>query len=360
MSFVPPKNAIAMAPAYGLPPPSPTEAERTAWAEPLLRATALMAALAALMGMLVVPGLQGNAREATVIWGERISAVLAYVTTAGLVTLLSFAGYELMYRTRLGTGTRLAAIGFSGLGVALVAPALFQPLHALAQVALSMATSLFAVMAAVVSLRTPHTRAPGGVLALFGVSSFCRAAAWLIAAIATSRASLGGYDVARGFQSAAVVFEGLGQAVAVAYFATRGRVQGRILGNLAIALGLVVTYIAARRPQGAGVLGSVLHSALAQGASVPEPVGLGPIAVFLFPTALFLAIVAAVQRGQVAAIAAGLTFVLASNARFDVPLPALLATTGGLWLLIAVADERALWTDLIGARRQRVADEKER
>ncbi len=349
----PPAAPAPTAPAAPTAPTAPDPA-RAALVDPLLQAVGVVTVISALFGLLVLPGLLGNVGERAVVWGERLTSTFSYAALGGLLGLIGLGGYELIRRTDLG-GVRFAALGSSVLVVGLAAPAATHPLIAIPQVMLAVAAGLFALITATRAARSIHTRAPAGVLALLGLSGLLRTFAWAVAAVSLTNPAR--FSFARGLGTAAVVCLGLAHLVAVAYFATRGRLQGRVFGNGALVLGFVVTYIAARKPAGLGAAGAVLHSALSVGAASPEPFGLAPVAYYLFPTGLALALVAVAQRRQVPAVAVGLGLVLASQSRFDVPLAALSVVAGGMWLALAATDGRALWTDLITTRRQRLVDE---
>jgi hypothetical protein len=322
-----------------------------------LRGTSWATLLAAIAGVLVLPGLLGNVGEKVVTWGERLASTLSYVSFAGLMVLVAVGGYELIRRTDLGS-TRYVALSLLVLVVGLGAPAVTSPLLSIPQVLLAMAASAFALVSSVRALRAPHTRAPAGVTALLGLSGIFRVVAWATAA--ASLESPRGFAFARGFGTAAVVLVGLAQLVTVAYFATRGKMQGRVMGNVALVLGFVVTYIATRKPGFAGALGPVLANAVLAQEPSPEPFALTPIAHFLFPTSIFLGLVAASQRKQVPQIAVALSLALVSAGRLDVPLSALAAVAGALWLSLASSDERAMWSDLLASRKLRLEEENAR
>jgi hypothetical protein len=351
----PPTPSRPTAPAYGAPPPpgsaapavpgSPTRVEAM---EPLLRATVTVAVVSAVLGLLVLPGLLGNVGERAVVWGERVTSTFTYVAFAGLLLLIGLGGYELIRRVDLGA-SRYAALALSVVCVGLASPAVVCPLMALAQVVLALAAAAFTLFTTARALRSVHTRAVAVVLGFVGLAGLFRALAWTVAAF--SLASPGGYTFARVLSTLAVVLWGLAQLVAVAYFATRGKLLGRVLGNAALIAGFVATFLATRRPPSLAPVGAVLHVAFSVGASSPEPLGLVPIAYYLFPTGLALACMALLQRQTVGAVVGPLALALASQGRFDVPLAALSVTAGGMWLVLAAGDERALWSELIAARR---------
>jgi len=316
--------------------------------EPLLRVTVAIAVVSAVLGLLVLPGLLGNVGEQAVVWGERVTSTFTYVAFVGLLTLIGLGGYELIRRVDLGA-SRYAALALAVVCVGLASPAAARPLLALAQVVLALAAGGFTLFTAARPLRSVHTRAVAVVLGFVGLAGLFRALAWTVAAF--SLASPSGYTLARGLSTLAVVLWGLAQLVAVAYFATRGKLRGRVLGNAALIAGFFATFLATRRPPSLAPVGAVFHVAFSVGASSPEPLGIAPIAYYLFPTGLALACVALLQRQTVGAVVGPLALALASQGRFDVPLAALSVVAGGMWLVLAAGDERALWSELISARR---------
>lgn len=291
------------------------------------------------------------------MWGERAAAVSSYLAFFGLLSLTSYGGYDLILRAEIGAA-RFVLLGLSVVIVGLAAPAVATRLLAVPQAALGVVVAVFAVIAAIVAVRAPHTRAPAGVLGLVGLAAFFRAVSWVVAQLSLDNPL--GFAFGRAFATVAVVVAGASQLVAIAYFATRGRSQGRFLGNAALALGFVVTYVGAKKPAFAGAVGHVLSGALAHAVPSPEPFGLTPVATFLFPTALFLGLVACAQRGQVALVACGLGLALATQGRFDVPLASLFALVAGLLLVRASQDPRSLWSDLMasGTRREKGPSER--
>lgn len=320
-----------------------------------VRVVTAVALLAAFLGTLVLPGLLGNVGDKAVMWGERAAAVSSYLAFFGLLSLTSYGGYDLILRAEIGAA-RFVLLGLSVIIVGLAAPAVATRLLAVPQAALGLIVAVFAVIAAVVAVRAPHTRAPAGVLALVGLSAFFRAVSWIVAQLSLDNPL--GFAFGRAFATVGVVVAGGSQLVAIAYFATRGRSQGRLLGNAALALGFFVTYVGAKKPAFAGALGHVLSGALAHAVPSPEPFGLTPVATFLFPTALFFGLVACAQRGQVALVACGLGLALATQGRFDVPLASLFALVSGLLLVRASQDRRSLWSDLMasGPRREKAPE----
>jgi hypothetical protein len=331
---------------------SPTTSSPLTWASWLLRVTAIVGAIAAGVGVLVAPGLRGNATEAAVVFGDRAANTLAYFFCGLLVALLCAGAYELSRAKGVPIAARVIAVGAAGLVVALSAPALVHRLHTPLALALALASSAVALASGVSSLRAPHTRAVGAVLVLLAFAALLRLLGWEIAAAAGERASLPLYNTSRVLATAGFVLEGLAQLVAAAWLGTRGGWTGRLLANGAIVGSFVFTWAAARGSiSGAPLWQTVLHSALADAAGAPPPYGLAAIATFLASSAILLALVSALQGGQVIAIVAALSLALVSRGALDVPLRALAAAVAGHWLLLSRADPRSMWTAMNRRRR---------
>jgi hypothetical protein len=321
---------------------------RASW---LLRSATLVAVLASVLGVLVAPGIPGNATGRIVDLFQQSSDIFAY-TTAGLLMALVFMGsYELARAPRISLAPRVLAVGASGLVVALAAPSMRDTLHPVAAIFLAIASTIVALTTAWQGLRTAHTRAVAVIVVAMAVASVFRLGAWELAGAAGERGSTRLYDVAAGIATAGVVLEGLGQLAAAAWLGTRGGVAGRVLSNLAIAGAFIVTWGAARGVHpGAATWQAVLHTALADAAGTPPPLGLSAVATFLACCAIFLAAVAITMRGQMVAVVAALALTLLSRGSFDVPIHALAIVAAGHWLLLATTDDRSMWKSLIAAR----------
>lgn len=343
---------------------TPAPAERGApaplvWSKWLLRITAVSGALAAFFGNIVAPGMRGNASETMVVNSERISNSLAYFFCGTLLVLLCGGAYELSRAKGLPIVSRVVAVACAGLVIALSAPALIHRLHPPLALALALSASAIALASGVTGLRAPHTRAPGAVLAVLAFAALVRLLSWEVATAAGERASVQLYNASRALSTAGFVLEGLAQIIGAAWLGARGRWAGRILSNLAVAGAFVLTWGAARGMYpGAALWQSVLHSALADAPGVPAPYAISAVATFLVCSAILLALVAAVQPGQVVAVVAALSFALVSRGAFDAPLRALAISVAGHWLLLARADPRAMWQSLQRDRDQRIAEER--
>ena len=306
----------------------------------------------------IAPGLPGNATGRVVEIAQHLSDTFAYVMAGLLMTLICTGAFEIARAGRIGLVSRVVAVGASGLAVALSAPALHERLHPFAGILLAVAAALAAMAGAWHAMKKPHTRAVGAVLVAFALAGLLRLGAWELAGAAGERGSQKMYDVSCGIASAAVVIEGLGQLAAAAWLGTRDRMLGRVASNAAIALAFLVTWGAAYGVKaGAATWQSILHSALADAAGQPPPVGLGSIATFLAAASIFLALVAIVQRGQVIAIISALSLALISRGTLDVPLRAMAIAAAGQWVLLAMLDDRSMWKSLSAQREQRLAEE---
>lgn len=309
------------------------------------------------MGVVVAPGMRGTATEKIVQVTDRVAASLAYLLYGLLVVLLIRGGYELFREKRVHVVTKVLVGVGAATAAAVAAPALHGRLPPIAAVILTVAAVVAVVPAAWAALRAPHTRAVSVVLMLLGVAAIARLGAWEVALAAWERTSTPLMRFARGLASAGVVFEGIAQLVAAAWLGTRARLWGQLASSLAIVAAFALTWGALRELHAdTPKWQAVLHTALADAAAPPIPAALGPIATFLASAAILLAIVAAAQPGQVAAIVVALALALISRGALDAPLRALSAIAAAVWLTVAWIDERAMWRALIETRKQRIAD----
>jgi len=322
-----------------------------------LRLTALASVLAAALGIVIAPGLRGVAADAVVERINRVAWTLAYFMCALLVTAILLATLDLVRASRIHGVTRAAAIGAAGGVVALSAPALMHPLPPSVSLALSVAACVASLAAAWESARSHHTRAVALILAAFSFAAIGRVVSWEMARVAGEQGRQGLYSLSRGIATGAVLVEALGQMLAAAWIGTRSRFLGQALASLAVAGAFLLTWNVAR---GASDLAapwqSALHVALGGAPGLPAPFGMNALAVFLVVASILLALVAAVQPRQVAAVVVALALGLLGRGAFDVPLRALSATAGALWLMVAVTDDRAMWRSLIATREKRLAD----
>jgi hypothetical protein len=348
-----------------LPPDEPDQAEGGASlplrapvlrASGFLRLTAGVSVIAAAFGLVVAPGLRGVAADAVVDPMNRIAWALAYFMCGLLVAAIILAMTELARAFRIPVGARGAVIGATGAVLALSTPALARTLPAPVAIALAVAASLVTFTSAWVSLRRPHTRAVGLVLAAFAFAALARVTSWEIARAAGESSSVRLYALSRGIATGAVVVEGLGQMFAAAWLGTRSRLLGQALASAAVAGAFLLTWNAARGADDlAAPWQSALHLALGGASGLPQPFGLAAVSVFLVVASILLALVAAVQPRSVAAVVFALSLGLLGRGSFDVPLRALSATAGALWLMIATIDDRAMWQSILQGRERPTA-----
>jgi hypothetical protein len=347
-----PRDSRPTSSAKPFPEPSASSPASVGWATGALLLTGALAVAAKVAGVVLVPGVRGVAPQRTVELFELASSTLAYTLAALVVALVCGGAFELARTPRIGTGPRGTAVAVSGLVVALASPAVVQRLPTVGLLALALITSVVVLIGGAVALRAPHTRALGAVLGILAICALLRAFAWECAAIAGERASLALYQIGRTLSTAAVALHAIAVLLAAAWLGTRSRFRGRLLANLAIVLACIVTYVAARSTEGPpSTFEAVLRGGLLDVAAVPAPYALSPIAAFLLPVSVLLAITALAQRVQHAAVAGPLALVLVSHGAFDVPLQALTAIAAAQWAMLAMADPRTMWTSLSRARK---------
>lgn len=339
-----------------VPPSSPLVS--AAW---LLRVTALTAVVSGALGVIVAPGVRGNAGERVVENAEKLAAAWSYFFLALLLGVLLWAAVELVLRGRgVWPPVRFALVGLSAVTLVFLALGglgLRDRLPELLAVVVSAAAAAACLSGATAAVRTPHTRALAGLLLVAAFASIARLGAWELARYASERANLSAYGVSRGLATAGVVFEAAGQLVAVTWLGTRTKLAGQVGAVAAIVLAVVVTWGVARGVHsGAALWQSVLHTALADSAGVPQPYGIESFAIFLVSSSLLLALVAASQPNEVVAVVAAFALALVSRGAFDAPLRALCGVAAAGWAALASADERAMWRTLIQDRERKLAD----
>ena len=335
-----------------VPPSSPVVS--AAW---LLRATALTAVMSGVLGVVVAPGVRGNAGERVVDDAERAAAAASYFLLALLVAVTLWASVELVRARGVWSPVRVALVGLTGMVIACSGWGVRDRLPEMLAVAVSAATAAAALSAATAAVRTPHTRALSALLLALAFASIARVGAWEMARLASERASLSLYGTSRGLATAGVVLEAVGQLVAVTWLGTRSKLAGQVGAVLAVVLAFVVTWGVARGVHsGAALWQSVLHTALADAGGVPQPYGLQSFAIFLVPASLLLAMVAASQPNEVVAVVAAFALALVSRGAFDAPLRALCGAAAAGWAALASVDERAMWRTLLQDRERKLAD----
>ena len=315
--------------------------------------TAIIGAASKALGVLVSPGMRGVASQSAMETTEVLSSTLSYTFAGLLVALICGGSFELARVRKIGVLSRGTVVAVSGLVVALASPAVVQRLQPMAALALAVVASVIAIVAAASMVRVAHTRIVGVVIGMLALSSLLRPIAWETTALASERASLGLYNAGRTFATVAVAVQALATLLAAAWLGTRSRWRGRMLANGAIVVAFGITYLAARDTGDTpSALEAVLRGSLSQAAGVPLPYGLSSIAAFLVPATILLSLVAIVQRAQPPAVLAALALALLSHGSFDVPLHALAVTAAAQWGLLAMIDERSMWSAMMREREQ--------
>jgi hypothetical protein len=322
-----------------VPPVSPLLA--AGW---LVRAAAFAAVAAGTMGLIVAPGVRGNASEAVVVAIDRTAAALTYFSVELLVTVLLWGALELARARSVGIFARVALIGGGAAVIAMSAPGLRERLPPAYAVLIAAAATVATIAGGYVSARAPHTRALAGVLFMLAFAALARLGAWELATAAGDRASVQLFGVSRGLATTGVLFEAAAQMLAVTWLGTRNRSAGQLASTAALIAAIVVTWAVARGMQSAPALWQVvLRTALADAPGVPAPYGLDAVATFLVPASLLLALASAAQPKQVVVVVATMALALVSRGAFDAPLRALCAVAAAQWVALAWADERAMW-----------------
>jgi hypothetical protein len=340
-------------PAPGPAPVSPLIA--AGW---LLRVASFSAVAAGVMGLIVAPGVRGNASERAVVGTEWTSAALAYFLDGLLVALLLWGALELVRTRAIGVLPRVALVTAGAAVVAMTSPGLRDRLPVPLSLLVAAAAAVAAIAGGYVSVRALHTRALGGVLFALAFAAVARLAAWELATAAGERGSVQLFATSRIFATAGVLLEASAQMVAITWLTARSRAAGQLGSTAALIAAFVATWGVARGVHsGASPWQAILHTALADAPGVPPPYGLDAVATFLVPASLLLAFVSAAQPKQVAAIVATVALALVSRGAFDAPLRALCAVAAAQWAALACADERAMWRTLIDGRKARLAEE---
>ena len=323
----------------------------------LSQLTAAIAIVAACVGHVIAPGLRGAASQRVVDNWEGIGQFTTYAFLVFLSFLFFRVAWDLVFTDKPAIGLRLAVVS-SAFSVGcivmciLIISALrrpFVPTPSTALVPLTLLASLAALVSGAGIVRMPHTRATGFVLFAFGSAALVRVLAWWLAGVAGARAAPMTYEWARAIATVGVIFEGVGQLVAVVWLTTRTRVSGQILAGISVLAALVVTWgMEQGGHAGAATWQVVLHTALAGVRGTPPPAGLGPVPTFLAATSLFLAAVAVIRPGPAPAITSALSLCLIARGAFDAPLNAFAASVAAACLLAISADEKTMWRALAG------------
>jgi hypothetical protein len=328
----------------------------------LLRVTAFAAVAAGVMGVVVAPGVRGNASEQVVNLVDRGSATLSYFLLLGLVALVGWGAFELV-RERDGEAIpRLALVGSSAAVVALVLVGV--ALHdrnlqhtETATLITAAGAGVCVIAGAYVAARAPHTRAAAAVLIVLAFAALARLGGWELAKSASDQANVRLYSFSRGLATAGVLLEGAAQLVAIMWLWARSRLAGQMGVTVALAGALILTWgVAKGMYSDAPPWQAMLHTALADAPGIPPPFWIDRFATLVVPLSLLLALVTAGQPGQVAAVVATVSLALVSRGAFDAPLRALCAVAAAQWAALSSGDERAMWRALIDDRKRRLAD----
>ncbi len=308
------------------------------------------------MGVIVAPGAQGNASEWAVVALERAAAALSYFLGMLLVVLVLWGAVALVRARGIGIFPRVGLIASGAAVVAMSSPGLRDRLPPGLALLVAATAAVAAICGAYTSARTPHTRATAGLLLALAFAAMTRLGGWELATAAGERASVQLFSVSRGFATAGVLLEAVGQLVAVTWLGTRSRLAGQLASSVALVAAFVLTWGVARGLHSdAALWQSVLHTALADAPGMPPPFGLEAMATFLVPASLLLALVAAAQPNEVAAVVAAMALALVSRGAFDAPLRALCVVAASQWIALACVDERAMWRRLMDERKRRLA-----
>jgi hypothetical protein len=324
----------------------------------ILRAAALAASVAGLVGVIVAPGVRGNASESVVVALDWLAAALAYFLVFGLVALGIIAGLALLPEREIPSPVRVALLAAAGIVVILAAMGMRDRIPPPSNVVISAATAIAAVASASVAVRAPHTRAASGVLLILAFAAMARLAAWILATRAGEAASVQMFATSRGFATAGVLLEAGGQLIAVTWLGARSRAAGQLGAFAALVGAFVVTWgVAQGVHSGAALWQAIAHTALADAPGVPQPYGLDALATFLVPASLLLALAVAAQPNQPVALLAAMALALVSRGAFDAPLRALCAIAAAQWAALACLDQRSMWRTLLAERANRLAGE---
>lgn len=329
----------------------------------LLRVAAFAAVVAGMMGVMIAPGVRGNAGERIVNLVDCSSATLSFFLLLALVALVGWGAFELVREREGEAMPRLALVGSSAAVVALVLVGV--ALHdrnlshtETATLITAAGAGVCVIAGAYVAARAPHTRAAAAVLIILAFAALTRLGAWELAKSASERADVRMYAISRGLATAGVVLEGGAQLVAVMWLWARSKLAGQLGATLAVVGAFLLTLGVAKGVHAtAAPWQAVLHTALGDAPGIPPPFWFDGFATFLVPASLLLALVTAAQPGQVAAVVATVSLALVSRGAFDAPLRALCAVAAAQWAALSSGDERAMWRALIDDRKRRLADE---
>jgi hypothetical protein len=322
----------------------------------LVRSIGACAVAATILGVIVAPGLHGNATDAVVNLWDRVASVFAYAMAILACAGIVLSTIDLIGSRRAETFPGAVVVAGSSLLVVLLVVAVARayalpdaPPQVQVTLLVTVVSSAVASTAAGLAARRPHTRALALLLTLFALATLVRLAAWELATLGGERANAGLYATSRALSTVGVVIEGLGQLGAAIWIGTRGR-GGLAASSLAAIGAFAVTWGAAlgARPD-APPVAAALHSSLAAVSSLPAPYALSGAASFLTVSAVLLGAAALTQVAQPATIAAAFALALVSRGAFDAPLRAIAIVVAAQWALVSAFDDKMLWAALSGS-----------
>lgn len=326
----------------------------------LLRVAALAAVVAAAAGVILAPGIRGNAGEAVVVISDGAAATLACFLFLLLVPVIVLGCVELLRTRDVSLLLKVVLVSGGAAAIAMSLPALRDRQMPPILVGLSATAAITTLAGAYCAARAPHTRALSGVLALIAFAAIARLGAWVLAARAGDAANIALFARGRDLATLGVLLEACAQLFAVMWLGTRGRWGGQLASSLALVGAYLVTRgVASGMHSGASLWQAMLHTSLADAPGTPPPYGLEALATFVVPASLLLALVAVTLRRQVDAVVATLALTLVSRGAFDVPLRALCAVAAAGWAALASLDERSMWRILLGDRARRLRESGE-
>jgi hypothetical protein len=323
----------------------------------LLRVAALVAVAAAVAGVIVAPGVRGNAGEAVVVVSDGAAATLGCFLFLLLVPVIVLGGVELLRTRDVSPLAKVVLVSGGAAAIVMSLPALRDRSLPPIPVWLSATAAITCLAGAYCAARAPHTRALAGVLALVAFAAIARLGGWVLATRAGDAANVAVFAYGQKLAAAGVLLEACAQLFAVMWLGTRGRWGGQLASSFALVGAYLLTRgVASGMHSGASLWQAMLHTALADAPGAPGPSGLEPLATFVVPASLLLALVAATLRKQVEAVVATMALALVARGSFDVPMCALCAVAAAGWAALASVDERSMWRVLLGDRSRRLVE----
>jgi hypothetical protein len=323
----------------------------------LLRASAVLAALAAIAGVIVAPGLRGNAGELAVHWADAVSAFLAFVVAVLLIAAI-FDGVMQLFFSSTPVVIRSGLLAAASTVVLLACFSARERLPGHLTVLLACGAAVAAFSGGAYAARTPHTRAIAGVLFAFAFATLARVGAWIAATRAGDSANMELFGVARNLATTGVALEAAGQVIASYWLARRSRAFGQLAAFFAVAVAVIVTRgVAEGGHADAAAWQAIAHSALGDPPGVPPAARLAALATMLVPSSMLLALGVTAQPGQLSVVVSSMALALVSRGAFDAPLRALCVVTAAQWAVIASLDEKVMWTTLLSDRKRRLAED---